>query len=45
MKQTVPKVIYTFVDPNTPGELQKVLKDIIIEKILTVKKSGLISGQ
>lgn len=37
MKQDRPKVNYTFVDPNTPREVQKVLKVIIVEKLLTKK--------
>ncbi len=37
MKQDRPKVKYTFVDPNTPREVQKVLKIIIVEKLLTTK--------
>ena len=34
MKQDRPKVKYTFVDPNTPREVQKVLKRIIVEKLI-----------
>lgn len=37
MKQDRPKVKYTFVDPNTSGEVQKVLKIIIVEKLLAAK--------
>ena len=37
MKQDRPKVKYTFVDPNTPGEVQKVLRRMIVEKLLAAK--------
>ena len=37
MKQVRPKVKYIFVDPNTPREVQKVLKTMIVEKLLAVK--------
>lgn len=37
MKQDRPKVKYTFVDPNTPREVQRVLKIIIVEKLLAAE--------
>lgn len=37
MKQDCPKVKYTVVDPNTPCEVQNILKRIIAEKLLAVK--------
>lgn len=37
MKQERPKLKYTFVDPNTPREVQRVLKIIIVEKLLAEK--------
>ncbi len=37
MKRERQKVKYTFVDHNTPREVQKVLKIIIVEKLLTTK--------
>lgn len=37
MKPDRPKVNYTFVDPNTPSEVQKALKTMIVEKLLAVK--------
>lgn len=37
MKQKRPKVKYTFVDPNTSQVVQKVLKIMIVEKLLTTE--------
>ena len=37
MKQSRPKVKFTCVDPNTPREVQKVLKTIIVEKLIAAK--------
>lgn len=37
MRQQNPKVKYTIIDPNTPHEVQKLLKMMIVEKLLTVK--------
>ena len=37
MKQDRPRVKYTFVDPNTPREVQKVLKIMIVEKLIAAK--------
>ncbi len=37
MKQDRPKVKYTVVDPNTPCEMQKVLKRMIAEKLVAIK--------
>ena len=37
MKQDRPRVKYTFVDPNTPCEVQKVLKIMIVEKLIAEK--------
>lgn len=37
MKQDRPKVKYTVVDPNTPCEIQKVLKRMIAEKLVAIK--------
>lgn len=37
MKQDRPKVKYTVVDPNTPCEVQKLLKKMIAEKLLAIK--------
>ena len=34
MKQDRPGVKYTFVDPNTPCEVQKMLKIMIVEKLI-----------
>lgn len=37
MKGQNPKNTYTFVNPNTPQDLQKMLKAVIIEKLLAMK--------
>ncbi len=37
MKQERTKVHYTVIDPNTPDELQKLLKAVIVEKLLDAK--------
>lgn len=37
MKQDRPKVNYTFVNPNTPREVQEMLKAMIVEKLLAEK--------
>ena len=37
MKQARPKVKFTFVDPNTPRDVQKALKTIIVEKLITTR--------
>lgn len=40
MKGDRPKVKFTVVDPNTPQEVQKTLKTMIVEKLLTAKVSA-----
>ena len=40
MKQDRPKVKYTVVDPNTPCEVQKTLKKMIVEKLAAIKSGN-----
>lgn len=44
MKQRTPKVTYTFSDPNTPQQLQKALKTVIVEKLLAAEAEGPAKG-
>ncbi len=37
MKRRGPNVTYTLVDPNSPGEVQKLLKALLVEKLLAVR--------
>ena len=37
MKQERQKVKYTIVDPNGPGEVQKLLKAMLVEKLLAMR--------
>ena len=40
MKQKKTKIKYTVIDPNAPRDVQKLLKAMIVEKLLTVKLGG-----
>ena len=37
MKRHGPDVAFTFVNPNSPREVQKLLKALLVEKLLAVR--------
>ena len=37
MKRHGPDVTFTFVNPNSPREVQKLLKALLVEKLLAVR--------
>ena len=39
MSKSEPKHKYTFINPNTPQEVEKLLQKIIIEKLLFLHKN------
>ena len=41
MKNSDKSVTYTFVNPNTPDDVKNVIKEIIIEKLLSIRTEKL----